>query len=71
MTTSQQTPGVGLMLAHRLQRWLNIILTLGQRFVFVGLVPSCNHRDLQDIIEIEKAQIQAEENYVLCINKIN
>ena len=27
------------MLAYRLRRWTNIILTLGQRFVFDGLVP--------------------------------
>ena len=26
----------GLMLAHRLRRWTNIIPTLGQRFVFAG-----------------------------------
>ena len=40
----------GLMLAHRLRRWNNIIPTLGQRFVFAGLVPTQQTRGIHPML---------------------
>ena len=35
-TNTRRRPSVRVMLAHRLRRWANITLTLGQRLVFAS-----------------------------------
>ena len=37
-TPSTRLPNAGLVLAHRLRRWPNIKLALGERLVFAGLL---------------------------------
>ena len=36
--TTRCWPNAGLMFAHRLRRWVNIIPPFGQRIVFAGIV---------------------------------
>ena len=48
-------PNVGIMLAHRLRRWSNIMPTVGQRLVFAGIRTSfrlglSSSRDIEPLL---------------------
>ena len=46
-TNTRRWPNGGLMLGQRRRRWANISPTLGQRFVFAGIIAPCKQIKIQ------------------------